>query len=133
MLSLQSAEKNQEKGGSKKVLLGRDQNGPGACNTPFDFFVLFPFFPHLIWIVVPLFFFFFFFCFALFLFFVFVFVFVFVFFVFFLFVFLNYLFFRTFFYFLTHKNLFGNLKQVEKNSFNFSIKTGLYISSIPSS
>ena len=51
MLSLQSAEKNQEKKGSKKVLLGRDQNGPSACNTPFDFVVLSFFFPRLIWIL----------------------------------------------------------------------------------
>ena len=50
MLSLQSAEKNQEKRGSKKVLLGRDQNGPDACNTPFDFIVLSRIFPCLIWI-----------------------------------------------------------------------------------
>ena len=60
MLSLQSVEKNQEKKGSKKVLLGRDQNGPSACNTPFDFVVLSPFFPRLIWILYFLFFIFYF-------------------------------------------------------------------------
>ena len=61
MLSLQSTEKNQEKKGSKKSLLGRDQNGPSAGNTPFDFVVLSPFFPRLIWILYSFFIFYFYF------------------------------------------------------------------------
>ena len=97
------------KEGAKRSCLGETKMALVLVTLPliFFFFVLFPFFPRLIWIVVPLFF-----CFVLFLFFFFCFFFCFCFC--FCFCFLNSLFFRTIFYFLTHKNLFGNLKQVGK-------------------